>query len=420
MKIEWDMPEHWEAATVSNSCETQYGYAFDSEQFTEDKNKGTPVIRIGDLGTGETELNFTGEFDEQYIVEPGDLLISMDRHFHIYEWAGDKALLNQRVCRIESNTRDLRNDIIKYYLEIPLQRIKANVERTTVPHLSKRDLENIQIPIPPHSEQKDIIKRLDEVFNRIDDAKEAQKKSSEIVTELTRSTISSLIERASEEHPEVKVKDVCSEIKNGGTPKRSNEEYWGGDIPWLKSGELNDSEVSDSEEYMTQKGLSESSAKIFDSDTVLVAMYGATRGETAYLKNEMSANQAVCGLTVDENQCEPKYLWYCMRSLKNKLASQGRGGGQDNINQTTIRETTIPLPPISVQSNIIEKIESVEKRMTAIRTASARMEKVINKLPKSVLRKAFSGEMSGIENKREQTVPAPQTEKGERVTLDDF
>lgn len=194
MMINWEIPENWETTTVRKGCNIQYGYAFDSEQFTENKDEGMPLIRIGDLGTGRTDLNYVGEYEDRYVVRPGDLLISMDRHFHIYEWGGEKSLLNQRVCRIESGTEGLLDGYIKHYIEIPLAKIKANVERTTVPHLSKDDLESIEIPVAPLTEQKELVQRLDSAFNAIDSIESSHERSSEISDILLDIAIESVID----------------------------------------------------------------------------------------------------------------------------------------------------------------------------------------------------------------------------------
>jgi len=163
---------------------------------------------------------------------------------------------------------------------------------------------------------------------------------------------------------------------------------------------------------MTQKGLEESSAKMFSPNTVLVAMYGdgETRGRTALVEQEISANQAVCGLLADETVCLPEYLWYGLMSLRSELRSKSRGGNQNNLNQGMIKNSSIPVPPLAKQHEIVEQIEEVMKRIDEINTASERMDEILDVLPKSVLSKAFHGELVNYQGKdAAQEGQAPST-----------
>jgi type I restriction enzyme M protein len=166
--------------------------------------------------------------------------------------------------------------------------------------------------------------------------------------------------------PLVKISDVCS-TSSGGTPLSGKTAYYeGGTIPWLRSGEVAQGEVFHSELFITKEGLKNSSAKIFPENTVLVAMYGATAGEIGILRFEASTNQAVCGLTPNQ-ELSPDFLYRILKHNKEALIRLAGGGAQPNISQKIIREFQIPIPPLSVQQEIVTEIEGYQKVINGAR-----------------------------------------------------
>ena len=153
------------------------------------------------------------------------------------------------------------------------------------------------------------------------------------------------------------IKDVFF-TTSGGTPIKGHPEYYGGDIPWVKSGELNNKYLYDSEQKITELGLKNSSAKFFPIDTVAIAMYGATIGKTSIFKKEMTTNQAICGIFPVEGIL-PEYIYYFLIAKKQDFCSQAFGGAQPNISQEKIKNTVFPLPPLSEQKRIVEKVEEL-------------------------------------------------------------
>lgn len=160
-----------------------------------------------------------------------------------------------------------------------------------------------------------------------------------------------------------KLGDVCK-TSSGGTPLRSHPEFYeNGTIPWLKSGEVAQGYIYNSEEFITEEALAMSSAKLFPVDTVLLAMYGATAGQVGILKFPASTNQAVCGIFPGELFI-PEFLYLILKSKKDYLVSQSSGGAQPNISQTIIKELVIPVPPISIQKELVAKINQYDKIIT--------------------------------------------------------
>lgn len=142
----------------------------------------------------------------------------------------------------------------------------------------------------------------------------------------------------------VKVKDFCDEMKNGATPSRDNLEYWNSnDIPWLKTGEISNNVVFDSEEYISEEGFKNSSTKLIPKDSVLIAMYGATAGQLAYLKKEVTTNQACCAM-ISSDKNKMSFLYYALLNQQNHIVTLANGGAQANLSKQIIEELDFILP----------------------------------------------------------------------------
>lgn len=158
----------------------------------------------------------------------------------------------------------------------------------------------------------------------------------------------------------VKLSKVCS-TTSGGTPLRSRFEFYNGKIPWLKSGELNDNKIKSSDEFITELGLKNSSAKLHPKGTLLLAMYGATAGKTGILELDAATNQAICALFPNEDLLRKKFLYWFLRQHRYKFIEISKGGAQPNISQKVINDTLIPLPSIQLQKIIVDVLDKIEK-----------------------------------------------------------
>ena len=143
----------------------------------------------------------------------------------------------------------------------------------------------------------------------------------------------------------------------GSTPQRSNQKYYGGNILWLKTGELNNGIVYDTEEKITQRAFQDCSLRMNKIGDILIAMYGATIGKLAVVGKELTTNQACCG-------CTPYvvfnwYLFYFLMASRDTFIKKGEGGAQPNISRVKLVEHLIPLPPLREQKRIVQKIEQL-------------------------------------------------------------
>lgn len=176
-------------------------------------------------------------------------------------------------------------------------------------------------------------------------------------------------------YPTYKLGEIC-ETTSGGTPNRKNDAYYGGIIPWVKSGELGKGVIYDTEEKITEQAVKESSAKIFPKGTLLIALYGATIGKLGFLGVPAATNQAVCGIFENE-KIDLQFLSYYLFHKRNDLIAQGTGGAQPNISQTILKNLSIPLPPLPTQHAIVTRIETLfaelDKAAEHLRTAQQQL-----------------------------------------------
>ncbi|MHB9108552.1 MAG: restriction endonuclease subunit S [Armatimonadota bacterium] len=182
----------------------------------------------------------------------------------------------------------------------------------------------------------------------------------------------------------VKLGEVC-ETTSGGTPSRGNTKYFGGDIPWIKSGELLDGVVTATEETLTQEGLHSSSAKVVPPGTLLIAMYGATVGRLGITRVSAATNQAVCAITPTD-MVERDFLFYYLSAIRDDLVKASFGGAQPNISQTVIRDIHLPLPPLVEQRRLTCALREQMSAVERARTATQAQLEAIEALPAAFMR----------------------------------
>lgn len=184
-----------------------------------------------------------------------------------------------------------------------------------------------------------------------------------------------------------------AEWGSGGTPSRKRKEYYNGNIPWIKTGELNNGYIFNSEEKITELGLKNSSAKLYPINTVIIAMYGATIGKVGILSIEATTNQA-CACAIVYKNILFKYVFHYLIYQKEAFINKSKGGAQPNLSQEIIKKHEIPLPPIKEQQRIVNRIESLfaklDRAKELIENTLAQFEQ--NKM--AILHKAFIGELT--------------------------
>lgn len=180
--------------------------------------------------------------------------------------------------------------------------------------------------------------------------------------------------------------------QSGATPNRLNKDYYGGDIPWLKTGDLNDGFIYDIPESITTKALEETSVKLNPSGSVLIAMYGATIGKVGILTYPATTNQACCACS-EYLGVEKMYLFYFLLSHKEDFIMLGGGGAQPNISKEKIVETLFPLPPLAEQKRIANEIERWFTLIDELESNEGDLLKAIDKAKSKILDLAIHGKL---------------------------
>ena len=183
----------------------------------------------------------------------------------------------------------------------------------------------------------------------------------------------------------VSLSDICTKITSGGTPLTKRDDYYDGDIPWLRTQEINFGNIYSTEKTITELGLKNSSAKIIPKDSVIVAMYGATAGKSAINKIPLTTNQACCNLIIDNSKADYRFVYYYLVNSYEKLLSAAVGAAQQNLGSKQISAMTINLPPLDQQKKIADVLSSLDEKIELNR----RMNETLEQLGQTLFRHYF-------------------------------
>ena len=176
-------------------------------------------------------------------------------------------------------------------------------------------------------------------------------------------------------------------VNAGGTPSRSNQSYWGGNIPWVKISDIQGKHVQSYEETITDEGLKNSTAKLFPKGTILYSIF-ATLGRVGILDFDSTTNQAIAGINITSEKVDRDYLFYFLRSQEKKVKAIGKGAAQQNINLKILREWLVPLYSEGYQKRIVSSLQDVENVISV-------KGKILDELD-SLVKSRFSGEVSYV------------------------
>jgi type I restriction enzyme S subunit len=172
---------------------------------------------------------------------------------------------------------------------------------------------------------------------------------------------------------------------SGGTPSRSHSEYYNGNIPWIKTGDLGPKIITNASEYITDEGIKNSSAKFFSKGSVAIAMYGATIGKTSILGIDATTNQACAVGTPLKSLTTTLFLYYFLLNERNAFIKKGKGGAQPNISQAIIKEHVIYLPPLAEQKIIAEKLDTLLAQVDSTKARLKQIPKILKRFRQAVL-----------------------------------
>lgn len=178
------------------------------------------------------------------------------------------------------------------------------------------------------------------------------------------------------EWKEVRLGDVCTRVCSGGTPKSTNLSYYGGEIPWLNTKEIDFNRIYSTEKTITDSGLNNSSAKWIAPNTVTVAKYGATAGKSCIVKVPMTTNQACCNLTINDEVADYEFVYYSLKNDYTTLASLANGGAQQNLNAQIIKDYVLKMPSLADQRRIASILSSLDRKIELNNKINADLEEM--------------------------------------------
>ena len=323
-----------------------------------------------------------------------------------------KAWVNNHAHILRSLFGDTGNRYLLHYLNS--FNYAGYVNGTTRLKLTQASMDTIPIPLPPLAEQQRIVDRIESLFAKLDEAKEkAQavvdsfetRKAAILHKAFTGELTKKWRKSANTRWVYKKIKECCK-LGSGGTPSRKVPDFYKGDIPWIKTGEIEWNDIYDTEEKITQSAIDNSSARCYKPGVVLVAMYGmgVTRGKASILRVQAATNQAVCVLEPQSALLYNRYLlYYFMRNYWD-IREKAVGGNQLNLSLTIIKELNIEIPPIDEQVEIVQILDDLFAKEQQTKEAAEAVLDQIGLMKKSILARAFRGELGTNDPSEESAV----------------
>ncbi len=388
------VPDDWNVLPLEEVTNFQEGPGILAKDF---HDSGVPLLRLRNIETPVVQLAGCNFLDPEKVakkwhhfgLQRGDLLISTSASLgrvSVVDDAAVGAIAYTGIIRFRSSNAKLDHKYLRAFLSSAafVNQAEQMATGSVIKHFGPSHLRKMAIVLPSLSEQTQIAGIFDVLDERIALLRQTNTTLEAIAQALFKSWFvdfdpvhakqqgrepegmdadtAALFPDSFEESElglipkEWRVgllENCCERVESGGTPKRSQTEYWNGGIDWLTSGEVRNPIVFESKEKITERGIKESSAKLWPAGTTIVAMYGATAGEVCLLANPATANQACCGLIPLENT--RSFLFFCTRRERENLASKSSGSAQQNLNKGLVCNHKIILP----LAKVIEAYEYV-------------------------------------------------------------
>ncbi len=378
--------KRWPTKTLGELLKVQNGFAFKSELFNED-GKGLPIIRIRDLMRGFSETFYDGEHEPSFEVKNGDFLIGMDGEFRCYRWQGGKALLNQRVCRLQNFSRDLNAGYVFYGINDHLRRIEDNTAFVTVKHLSSKQIASIEMSVLPLAEQERIVKLLDEADELRKLRTQADRRTAALIPALFHEMFGGPIKNT-KRWPRSLFSEV-GKLDRGRSKNRPRDEpsLYGGKHPFIQTGDVANSngQITAHTQTYSEEGLAQS--RMWPAGTLVITI-AANIGKTAILTFPACFPDSMVGFIPGEGVLVD-YVRQWLVTMESRLEEAAPQMAQKNINLKILSELTIPVPPLPLQKEFAQRVTEI-REMEADQAASClRLESLFQ----SMLHRAFNGEM---------------------------
>lgn len=384
----------WKSRLLGDLLDVQNGSAFASELFS--KHEGMPLIRIRDLKNGySTEVLFKGKYDKRFVVRSGDFLIGMDGEFRCYEWRGQDALLNQRVCRLIDYSEEICPEFIFYGINRHLRIIEVNTPYVTVRHLSAKKIKGINFSYPSLAEQRRIVARIKECLERVEEIEGLRSEVLEEAINLAPSLYAAM--ENGDKWPKKTIGELVTNTRNGRSIRQENENATG-------------HVLSLSAVHDVSLNLKERKPIILPDN--IAAQYKIVEGDVFVSRSNTRELVGLASVATDSPEqliypdlliklnpkkdliC-PRFLAYALRTPESRRQIKDRAVGTSQsmvkISGQRLKEVKIPVPPLDVQDSLIKRFDELHDLSSDLLMDL----KFFNAdaLRQSILRKAFAGEL---------------------------
>lgn len=369
-----------EKVFLTDICDIQYGYAFDSKLFSD--TKGRPIIRIRDIVRGYSETYTTEECPGDYIIHNDDILIGMDGEFNIALWKGGEAVLNQRVCKLIPHNEICKNYIF-YYMPIALKAIEDKTPFVTVKHLSAKELNKIELPLPTYEMQNRIANSL---FN-LDELIEKRKKQLSKLDELVKARFVELFGdiNINDKGWDIEPLGNLCDISRGGSP-RPIENYLGGDVPWIKIGDATKGDnvyLHATKEHIIQEGVKKS--RLVKKGSLIFANCGVSLGFARIITFDGCIHDGWLAMENIDNRLDKVFLLQALNQTTEHFRAIAPAGTQPNLNTAIMKAHMQIIPPIELQKDYIAFVEQTDKSKLEVQKSLEKLEL----LKKALMQKYF-------------------------------
>ena len=371
-----------------------------------------PFLRTSNVFWDRIDLSSVDEMSipphelQGKLLQPGDLLVCEGGDIgRSAVWDGqlETCSFQNHLHRLRPRVDDINPRFYVYFLQSAFTQLgifEGAGNKTTIPNLSRSQLEALIVPHPLLTEQRLIARMLSAVRLSI----EIHIRSSSLTEELKRAAMlmfftSGLHEEPSKDSEIGPVPDswfveplgAHHTVATGATPSRGNPAYWtGGTIPWVKTTEIQYCSISETEERITHAALAECSVRLFHPGTLLLAMYGqgVTRGKIAILEIEATCNQACAAISPLDNAVDPRYLYHFLAYRYEEIRRLAHGGQQQNLNLDLVRSIPIAFPKdLKEQREIAAALDTIDSKIDLHNEKLT----VLNELFTSLLFKVMTG-----------------------------
>ncbi len=350
---------------LTDICDIQYGYAFDSKCFTEDSSY-PPLVRIRDVKRGYSETYYSGDYPEEYILSAGDLLVGMDGEFNIARWKCSGALLNQRVCKLAAKL-GTNEEYLRFAMLKALKEIEQRTAFVTVKHLSAKELNKLELDVPELSKQDMIA----DILNRLEKVIEVRREELDKLDELIKARFVELF-------GDININDknwdceplgeLCT-IVRGGSP-RPIEQFLGGDVPWIKIGDATDGDntyLRSTKEHIIQEGVKKS--RLVKAGSLIFANCGVSLGFARIITFDGCIHDGWLAMEDIDERLDKVFLLQALNQMTEHFRAIAPAGTQPNLNTTIMKAYKQVIPPIELQKEYIRFTGQVNKSKFAVQKA---------------------------------------------------